>query len=276
VVAANGRPAGGAAQLEQRIAELTQRLAELEIRFTPKFPDVVKTKMELASLVEQRNKLKSVTGLDKEVAAPASQYMNELKRSIGEAEAEIKALRSEAEGLRHSIAGYRQRIETTPQPAQQSQTLEREYEATRERYNSLLKRQEEAQLGESMEQGQKGEQLRIIDSAIPSRKAAAPKRARLLVIGFMASVGLAAGLVVLVEQWDTSFHSVDDLRAFTRVPVLVSTSRIVTKADAGRTQRRFSLAATSAILGLLLVVGLAYLLANGNEDLLQLLARPRP
>jgi succinoglycan biosynthesis transport protein ExoP len=276
VVAPNGRPVGGAAQLELRIAELTQRLAELETRFTPKYPDVVKTKMELASLIQQRDRAKGNTGLGKEVSVPASQYMNELKRSIGEAEAEIKALRSEAEGLRHSIADYRQRVEATPQPAQQSQTLEREYEATRERYNSLLKRQEEAQLGESMEQTQKGEQLRIVDAAVPSRKPAAPKRSRLLLLGFMASVGLAAALVVLAEQWDTSFHSVDDLRAFTRVPVLVSTSRIVTKADVGRSQRRFSLAAASAILGLGLIVGLAFLLANGNEELLQLLARPRP
>jgi polysaccharide chain length determinant protein (PEP-CTERM system associated) len=273
VVAADGRPVGGAAQLEQRIAELTQRLAELETRFTPKYPDVVKAKKELASLIEHRSNPQGNAGRDRAVSLPASQYMNELRRAIGEAEAEIRALRSEADGLRHSIAGYRHRLETTPQPAQQSQTLEREYEATRERYNSLLKRQEEARLGESMEQSQKGEQLRIINPAVASSRPAAPDRRRLTLMGFMLSLGLAAGVVVLVEQWDTSFHRVDDLRAFTRVPVLVSISRIVTTADVRRRQKRFSLAVTSAILSLLLIAGLSYLLVNGNEQVMRFLVR---
>ena len=92
-------------------------------------------------------------------------------------------------------------------------------------------------------------------------------------MGFVLSLGLTAGLVVLGEQLDTSFHNVDDLRALTRVPVLVSISRIITKTDVRRRQTRFSLAVISAILGLLLVVSLSYLLVNGNEQLMQFLAR---
>jgi hypothetical protein len=248
-------------------------LAELQTRFTAKYPDVVKARHELASLEEQRDASKSGTGGEKEVPMPSSPYMNELRRAIGESEAEIKALRSEGEGLKVSLADYRHRMEKGPQPAQQSQTLEREYEATKDRYNSLLKRQEEAWLGESMEQRQKGEQLRLIEPAIPSHKAAAPKRNRLIVIAFMLSLGLAAGLVVVREQLDTSFHKVDELRAFTRIPVLVSISRIITKADVRRRRRRLSLAVASAVLGLILVFCLSSLLVDKNEQLTQLVLR---
>jgi hypothetical protein len=41
----------------------------------------------------------------------------------------------------------------------------------------------------------------------------------------------AVGAVLLAEHLDTSFHSLDQLRAFTRVPVLVSIPEIATPAD---------------------------------------------
>ena len=111
---------------------MTQKLAELQSRFTDKYPDVVKTRLELTSTQEQRNNDKSDMGLDKETLVPASPYVIELKRSISESEAEIRALRFEGEGLRHSIGLYQQRIQKAPLPAQESETLKREYEATRE------------------------------------------------------------------------------------------------------------------------------------------------
>jgi uncharacterized protein involved in exopolysaccharide biosynthesis len=294
VLGPDGRPTGTLASLEQRIAELTQKLPELQTRFTEKYPDVVKMKLELATLEAQRAKAQGEAGSHQEVPVVDSPHMQELKRTISEAEAEIKALKSEGDSLRRSIANYRQYLETTRpseqmsqtrereydvtlatleltlRGAQQSQTIEREFEATKERYNSLLKLQEEAWLGKNMEESQKGEQLRLIEPAVPSRRPAT-NRNRLLVTGFLLSLGLAAGMVVLVEQWDTSFHKVDELRAFTRVPVLVGISRIVTKADVRRRRRRFGLAVTSAVLGLLLIVGLSYLLVDGNEQLTQLL-----
>ena len=39
---------------------------------------------------------------------------------------------------------------------------------------------------------------------------------------------------MLAETLDTSFHSVDELRGFTSVPVLSSSPRIVTEADRQR------------------------------------------
>jgi peptidoglycan/LPS O-acetylase OafA/YrhL len=89
----------------------------------------------------------------------------------------------------------------------------------------------------------------------------------------MLSLGLAAGAVMLAEQLDTSFHTVDDLRTFTRVPVLVSIPRIVTEADASRRRWRFRLAAAVAMLGLALIIGASYLVAQGSVPLVGPLAR---
>jgi len=77
---------------------------------------------------------------------------------------------------------------------------------------------------------------------------------------------------MLAEMLDTSFHSTDELRAFSIVPVLVSIPRIVTEADRQRRQRRFRLAAAGAMLGLVLIAGASYLISHGNEELVQMLA----
>ena len=147
--------------------------------------------------------------------------------------------------------------------------MSRDYTTTRDLYHSLLRRYDEAQLAESLEQRQKGEQFRILDPAKASTKPATPNRLRLIIMGLMVSLGLTAGVVVLTEQLDTSFHTLDDLRAFSQVPVLVSIPRIVTAADARRKRWRFWLAAVSAMLALALIVGASYFVAHGNENLVR-------
>ncbi|HLB63344.1 MAG TPA: GNVR domain-containing protein, partial [Anaerolineales bacterium] len=151
--------------------------------------------------------------------------------------------------------------------------LSRDYESTRALYQSLLKRYEEAQLAESMEQRQKGEQFRVLDPAVPNSEPASPKRFRLILLALMLSAGLAAGAVVLAEQLDTSFHTVDDLRGFSTVPVLVSIPRILTHTDLRRRHWRTRLAAGAVTVGLVVIVGVAYFVASGNERLVSLLGR---
>jgi hypothetical protein len=163
------------------------------------------------------------------------------------------------------------RVENTPKREQEFQDISRDYDSTREAHQSLVKRYEEAQVSESMEQRQKGEQFRILDPALPSTVTTAPNRLRLLMMAFALSAGLAAGVAMLAEMFDTSFHSADEVRAFTRVPVLLSISRIATEADRRRRRLRFRLAAGGALLGLALVAGASFLVARGNEQMVRML-----
>ena len=165
------------------------------------------------------------------------------------------------------------RVENVPQREQEYIQLARDYESTRELYNSLLKRYEEAQLAENMEQGQKGEQFRVLDAAVPSTEPVAPNRLRLLIMTLAGAVGLGIGAALAVEYLDTSFHSVDDLRGFSNAPVLVSIPRIVTLKDSRRRWWRMRLAATAAVVGLVTIAGIGYLAAHGNDGLTSLLAK---
>ena len=94
-------------------------------------------------------------------------------------------------------------------------------------------------------------------------------------IALVLSLGLAAGAVMLAEQLDTSFHSVDTLRHFSTVPVLASIPRIATAADTRRRRWRFRFAAGAAMLALAILMSAAYFVARGNEELVWMLGQGR-
>ena len=94
-------------------------------------------------------------------------------------------------------------------------------------------------------------------------------------MGLLLSLGLAAGAAALAETLDTSFHTMGELRAFAKVPVLVSIPRFDIEADVGLRLRRLSLAAASLVIGLALIAGASYYVAHENEQLVWMLARGR-
>ena len=138
-----------------------------------------------------------------------------------------------------------------------------------------MKRYDDAQLAESMEHRQKGEQFRVLDSAIPAAEPTAPNRMRLLLMALGVCVGLAVASVMLAEQINASFHSVDELRALSTFPVLLSIPLIVTPEDTERRRRRMRLAAATVATGLVLLFGASFFIAYGNEQLVLLVTRGR-
>ena len=71
--------------------------------------------------------------------------------------------------------------------------MSRGYEMTKERYQTLLKQYEEAQLAARLEQGQSMEQFRILDPALPPLWPAAPNRLWLALMGLVGALALARG-----------------------------------------------------------------------------------
>ncbi|HEV8586839.1 MAG TPA: XrtA system polysaccharide chain length determinant [Methylomirabilota bacterium] len=251
-----------------RILRLRQELAQLRTQFRDTYPDVIRVKAELAALEGDAG----IGGGGKDTEPDASRRGGRTSRVMSSVESELKALKADEAKIRAAVADYERRLSNIPRREQEFQELTRDQASTRELYRTLLGRYEEAQVAESMEQRQKGEQFRIIDPATPAEMPAAPKRLRLLLTGLLLSLGLAVGAMVLAEKLDTSFHSADDLGAFTTVPVLVSVTQIVSDVEARRQRWRFRLTAVAASL---LMTGLAVgaqVLARGNEQLVWILS----
>ena len=246
-----------------RIAQLRQELRQLREQYSDKYPDVLRVKTEIADLVEE---LKQFDGVAQNETADTNPQIGQIQKAILETERQLQQLQVEADRIKDSIASYERRLANAPLREQQYQELVRDYETNRELYRSLLGRQKEAELAESMEQRQKGEQFRVIEPAFASGTPAAPDRFRLRLLGLLAAIGLAAGAVLLVEQLDGSFHTAAAIRSGSPIPVLVTIPHIVTRADRYRKALRFSLATVATVVGLGVIVAASYYFATGNHQ----------
>jgi len=254
------------------LAKLKQELTELRRRYTDKHPDVIALKAQIAALTRDGADEKSEVTAAPPSARPADPPAR-LTPAMSKIDAEIDALKVQERRVQQQMAGYQRRVEAAPQREQELQRLSASYETAKELHASLSKRYEDAQLAESMEQSQRGERFRILDLAIPPKQPAAPNRTLLLFVGLLAACGAAVAAMVVTEQFGGSFHRVDDVRALTTAPVLVSIPMIVTEADRRRAKWRFCLAAVGVVLTLVVVVNAARYVADGNEQLLSMLAR---
>jgi polysaccharide chain length determinant protein (PEP-CTERM system associated) len=268
-----GRPPGSA-----DVAKAKQELEQLRKKYTDQYPEVIRKRAELEDLERQMSEhtvAADATTKSPGTAATSTDPRTRLLQAIADADAELKALKNEETAFRQAVSGYEQRVENVPKRQEEFEALSRDSATTKERYDTLLKRYEEAQLAASLEQGQKVEQFRILDAAIPPREPAAPSRTRLFAVGFCLAFALAVGAVLLIEKLDTAFHSIDDLRAFATVPPLFSIPRILTAAEARRRWRRAALTAVSVVIGLVLVISGSRYLASDNEQLVRLTAGRR-
>lgn len=255
-----------------RLEKMKQDLKQLETQFTAKHPDVQRLRDEIAR-IEKSNAETAPTKIAGAPAVDPAELYSKLGRSrrqsIQSLDAEIAKAKEEETQLRAQIAEVEQRLQGMPVRAQELTMVARDRQSAKDLYDSLLKKYEDAQIAESMETDRQGERFRVVEPAVAPEGPSAPHRPYLLILGALAAIGLAAAAVILAEQFDTTFHSLDELRAFTSVPVLASIP--VISLNRGRQVGRAVLVSAS----ILIVVGLtayaAAYLARGNEDIVRLL-----
>jgi succinoglycan biosynthesis transport protein ExoP len=270
-VADSSAPASGTdgSNPAAELSRLKLKLADMRRQYADEYPDVVRLRNQIAVLEAHAPAPEAETTTDH----GAADSKRRARRDLDDVEAELAALKSEETALRRAIEGFEQRVENAPRRGEEFQTLSRDYDATKERYTQLLQKYEEAQLAANLEQGQQVEQFRVLDPALPPREPAAPNRSRLLALGFVFAVALAVGAMMGAERLDTAFHSVDELRAFTTVPTLVTLPLIVTKRDIWRRRGRAALATICLLIGLTLIVAGSRYFSRGNEQIVRLIDR---
>jgi len=263
----------------KQIDKAKQDLAQLQQKFTSKHPDVVRLQEQLAGL--EREQAQSETAeqkkLDAEKAAAAAagaaadDARAPRRRTIESLDGELAKLKGEEAAIRGTIASFEQRLEGAPEREQEFALVTRDRQAAKDLYDSLLKRYDEAQLSASMETDRQGERFRVLEPALPPEGPSAPNRLRLILMGILLALAAAVGLVLTAEQFDMSFHGVDELREFTSVPVLVSIPPIGPMPFKRRLFAAF--ATVSAIAMIALIATASAYLAHGNDQLARIIGR---
>ena len=220
-----------------------------------------------AKLEAERKRAAAAATATPDVTRPAAPS----RVTIAGLQTEIKSLQEQETKLKTELESMLQRFDSSPGVQQDFLTIQSDYRSAKERFDVAQRRFDEAKISEGVETTGQGERFRVLEAAIPPEGPSAPNRLRLLLMGLLLALAAAGAAVVAAEQMDTSFHTVDDLREFTAIPVLATIPQI-----GGRPRRgyvRMALGTVSALAAIVLVGTLSAYFANGNETLVRLLQR---
>jgi len=197
--------------------QLKRDLESARARYTENHPDVISLKRKIAQIEPKakealKKQEEMIAEREREAAvqaqslAPArtsvrppvrqvdplvERLLMQYNEQYNAALLEAKRLREEEKDLKEQIRLYQLRVEETPKREQELLLLTRDYDLLKANYQSMLDKKIQAQMAESLERKQQGEQFKILDPARLPEKPVKPDRNRILMIG--AFIGLVSG-----------------------------------------------------------------------------------
>jgi polysaccharide chain length determinant protein (PEP-CTERM system associated) len=246
-------PTDAANQDKTHLNELRVLLGNLRSRVTENYPDVKKTKLEIAEL-EARIRTAGKDGLGAKPDNPA--YIT-LDSQLASTRSEIDSVKRQVAVLEKKRGNYGHRIEAAPRVEEGYKALLVERNNLQLKYDDLSKKFMEAKVAHGLEREQKGEKFTIIDAARMPEKPFSPNIPAILLIGAILGLGAGAGAASLREHGDHSARSVEMLAKGTGFPVLAAIPMMVTAEDLIRrsNMRKVLLMGSAAVIvvGLLIV-----------------------
>jgi len=227
----------GLSYYEAQLNNARNLLTALKSKYTGRHPDILSAEKYIADLEKKVENMKAEgmgeTMERKETAISSSRvdpFVKAIEIQLIATDLEIKRLQEEDSKVRARIAGFQARVENTPVRELAMSNLARDYQNTKESYQSLLKKSQEAEQAENLERRQKGEQFKVIDPARIPEKPLKGKIIKILLFGLMAGMGSGLGMAFVREQMDRSFRDAGDLETTMEFKVLANIPRIQKKA----------------------------------------------
>ena len=227
VIGMSGSSQGGAStSVDGPIADLEAKLAELRVKFTDKYPDVVRVRQTLDDLYkvrdEERQKVRTApqasNGLD---INPVYQQM---RVSLSTTEVELASLRTQLSQRQAAVGALRRSVNTIPEVEAELNSLNRDYNVVKAQYDALVGRLESARLSEEVQVDKEKVTFDVIE---PPRLPLIPTSPnRLLLFSGVLMVSMLAGLAAafFLNLHNGVFYSARKLRAVTGLPIFGSVS----------------------------------------------------
>ena len=249
---------GGGADLvsiDTQLDRLRGQLADLRLKFTDAHPDVLRVKNEIAALEKKR--AADARGGGRVVETSLNRELLAQQRQV---DMDVASLRSERGRILSESASLQRLVEAAPKIEAELSDLTRDYQKTKEEYDTLLKHKNEAQRSANLELQQKGQQFKTLDHAQLPQTPFKPKRVRIVLFGLLLGLGIGIGAAVLAEHFDHSFRSAEDVEATCQVGVLAAVPTFALRVP-GQTRRWIKILLLVAA-GVLVFLALAMLVLS--------------
>jgi len=232
----NSQSSANPQTLEQQLTLLQSQLLQLQARYTDDYPDVIKTKADIAKVQARLDEINKASSNPSQAATDKASAnepadIRQLRLQIHQYQQVIDQSTSEQKRLQASINSYEARTSMSPDIEEQWKVLSRDYDSAQKFYNDLLSKKSSADLGTNMETHQEGEQLIIGQSANRPQTPAFPNRLFFMAGGLGAGLGLGVIIAIWLEFSDKSIRTERDAAVAMDLPLLISVPWVGDEAD---------------------------------------------
>jgi polysaccharide chain length determinant protein (PEP-CTERM system associated) len=225
-------------RLVQEKRRLENELWKLRRDFTDTYPDVVLVKGQLQSVTARLAAMPAPSG------DIAPQYDSVTQARLTVIARELDRHRREQSGLEQQVSSYQSKVDTVPVLETQLTELTRNYETSRQNYQSLLDKRMSAGMSQDLERKQQAEHFIVLDQAKTPEKPIRPRRLPLMLGAVVGSLLLTLAGILGVQMLLGRIDSEAQLRSLLpeNVPVLGTIPPIVSRAE--RRHKRIALVRT--------------------------------
>ena len=235
-------------RLQTDLANLQTQYAQLATKYTDDYPPIKKLKEQIAQTREDLNQAKTKLSVRQQDADTRLRYWTERVRSL-----ELKR-----SALNAKIAEYDRKLQQLPQRQLELARLQRDRAAAEGTYSMLLQRLNESDLLRSSELQNVGKIAEILDPAIEPNKPIKPNKKKIAVLALAMGLMLGGGATFLLEYFDRSFHSVEEVASYLGIPVVATIPKLMTQHEEDKKNwRKPLIIAGIAIASLLVLVIIA-------------------
>ena len=232
-------------QNNMRLSQAEADLAKLRLKYTDNHPDVIAAKQLVESLRSQSAMQPDLapiaaanTAANKAAAASTGAIKGEntrttlpnpiygqLKSQLFEANAQEMIIKRRLDDAVRARDHLEEVARGVPGLQAEFVDVNRDYDVLRRNYDELLHRRESMRIAAAADTEADKMKLEVVDPPQIPRIPVAPKRQLLLSVVLVLGLGMGIGVPVLLMQFDSSFHSIEDLRKL-ELPVIGGVSLI--------------------------------------------------
>jgi uncharacterized protein involved in exopolysaccharide biosynthesis len=216
-----------AGRLEAAENGLTRALVNARTQWTDDHPEIKRLSTELDGMTAKRKDAEGRLWAERAERTRVAQLITSIQN-------EIVDLQKQAET-------YHARLTNTPRWAHELSVMNRDYEITRTKYQSVVSRKVEAEIAQELEAKSAKSLFNVISPAAVPATPARPDRMAGLLIALLVALGLSLLTGAVLEMRDDSLRDGTEVRERLTLPVLA-----VVPDMHGKTERRMLMPASGA------------------------------